>query len=685
MRKFGFLMVMCLHWVLATTVSAKRLNVEIGAWTVAYDDRSHAFSFVCQGQPMVAASRAEAVYQQDGVTRRVSSADFQKVTIEKDGDSRCFVMSQNPWHPGLTLRLELASYEGHLQTRLKLVADAEIASNYIVPIHTVEPMTLDGKEMRMMKVPFDNDGFSRYQYAPLHTQLTSYEVTAVFDGVSRRGLVVGSVDHTQWKSAIDMKGECGNTLSDLKVYSGVSTSETHDPLPHGSLVGKEIASAWFVLIQAADWRDGMETFAKACVARQEGRRTWKHGTPVGWQSWGVMSTHNSLEVDMAVADYYAKVLRPQGFCGDGGMQIMSIDAWDNLNDDAKRKLTAHCESQGQIAGLYRSPFSLWWGDENQLHQPLFKGCQYQAYDVVLKANGKPFKYDGAYCLDPTHPATKEMMRRDMEEARNQGFRYVKVDFVTNGILQADSYYNKNVRTAVEAYNEGFTYFVDQCYCKDGSPMFIALSIAPLFPYQYGNSRRIACDTWGKIGQSEYAMNAICGGWWANLLYQYNDPDHLVLVGNDADKETEGENRARLTTGVASGMLLLADNYHLGDTVTQCGDPKLSDQRAKTVLNNARINQLMRKVKHSFRPVYGYKPFNNNPSSADHAVMYEDEEAIYVAVINYSDQEMSGAFQAEELGLAAFTSPVEELWTGTVQQGFSYQIPAKDARIYQMKK
>lgn len=670
--------------VMAATAFGRSLVAKVGQWQVRYDTRSHTFTYnSSDGDLQIPSSVAEATYSRQGVVYRLSSADFRKAKVVSDGEVKRFVLEQCPEHQDMTMNMELRPFGNHLQLRMTLVADEEIKSNYLAPIHTVTPMTVLGQEVRMTKVPFDNDGFSRYLYAPLDTSLTSYEVTAIFDGESRVGLVIGSVEHCQWKSAIYMKGEQGDILSELKVYSGASTSDTHDLLPHGSVVGQTVASAWFALVKTDDWRDGMETFAEACLERQAGRRTWKHGMPIGWQSWGVMSSHNSLEVDMAVADFYADTLRKGGFCGEDGMQIMSIDAWDNLNDGAKRKLTAHCARQGQVVGIYRSPFSLWWGEEQDLQRKLYDGCAYKAYDVVLKANGKPLKYDGAYCLDPTHPATKEKMRRDMEEARNQGFRYVKVDFVTNGIIQADSYYNQNVHTAVEAYNEGFDYFVKQCYCEDGEPMFIALSIAPLFPYQYGNSRRIACDTWGKIGQSEYAMNAICGGWWTNKLYQYNDPDHIVLVGNDAEKETEGENRARLTTGIASGMVLLADNYHVGDTVTKCGAPKLSVERAHKLLANPRVNALVKRVKHSFRPVYGYKPYNGNPASADNAVVYDDGEAVYVAVINYGDMPMDYTIQPQDLGLTHTPLSIEELWTGQQLSSMSFYIPAKDARVYKI--
>ena len=509
----------------------------------------------------------------------------------------------------------------------------------------------------------------------------------VLIGIIEITVIIGSVDHDHWKSGIEVKGENGNTVSKLKAYSGVSTKETRDILPHGSLYGKEVSSATFLIAEVDDWRDGMELFASTCNSRQPGRNTWQGGTPIGWQSWGVMATKNNFNVDMEVADFYAETLRKAGFAGENNLQIMSIDAWDNLNDSERRRLTNHCAEQGQIAGIYRSPFSLWWGSENDLKKKLFDDCTYTAQECVLKANNKPIKYDGAFCLDPTHPAVKEKMTREMEEARQQGFRYVKVDFICDGIIQADRYYNPKVRTAVEAYNEGMAHFAAQCYCTDGTPMFIALSIAPIFPYQYGNSRRIACDTWGKINHSEYAMNAICGGWWTNGFYQRNDPDHIVLVGNDKVKETEGENRARLTTGIASGMLLLADNYDLNDNKTGCGDPMLSYERAALLLCNKEINDLAKKVKHSFRPVFGYRPFDGKAQSADNFIVYKDGQDTFLAIINFADKTLEGTIPFDSIELSG-TCSVKELWTGNGQErqttALPYSVPAKDARIYHLK-
>ena len=669
----------------ATCLSARDMSVSLGTWKITYEQKTCAFAYEHQGKTVLNGVQPEAscrIAERD-VTLRPT--DFDKVQIEKYSDGVCFVFSSKK---GDSIGMEafFSLHEDALLTRLTLTADTEISSNYLAPVCITTPQSIEGTECRMLKVPFDNDDFVRYQYCRLDTTILSYEVTTIFDGRSRRGIVVGSVEHDHWKSGVEVTGEGGNTVTRLKAYSGVSTKETRDVLPHGSLIGNRVSSAMFLIAENNDWRDGMELFASTCDAKQPGRKTWQGGTPIGWQSWGVMAEKNNIYVDVAVADFYAKTLRQVGFSGENNLQIISIDAWDNLSDEHKRYLTSHCAEQGQIAGTYRSPFSLWWGEKDNLERKLFEGCQYTAKECVLTANGKPIRYDGAFCLDPTHPAVKERISKEMEEARQQGFRYVKVDFVCNGIIQADRYYNTKVRTAVEAYNEGMAHIASQCYCTDGTPMFIALSIAPIFPYQYGNSRRIACDTWGKIGQSEYAMNAICGGWWTNGFYQRNDPDHIVLVGNDKEKETEGENRARLTTGIASGMLLVADNFDLTDDKTGRGNPMLSFERAALLLGNKDINDLARKVSRSFRPVFGYRPYDGRPQSAGNFAIYQDGQDTYLAVVNYAESPLQGAIPFDFIGISG-TCLVKELWTGDERKQSStlpYSVPAKDARIYHLR-
>lgn len=665
---------------------ARSISARLGDWKIVYDQKTCTFTYKHRGRTILSDSQPEATYRMAGKEVRLSSADCGKAQLVKSerGDSVCFVLSSRQEGNAVCMEVAFSVHTDALLTRLDLTAGQELSSNHLAPIRVSVPQQMPAGDYRMLKVPFDNDDFVRYHYYRLDTLMLSYEVTGIFDITSRKGIVIGSVSHDHWKSGIEIEAQGGNTIRRLQAYSGVSTRETRDTLPHGALVGKRVSSATFMIADSEDWCEGMEHFAAVCHDRQPGRRTWQGGTPIGWQSWGVMATKNNFDVDMAVADFFAGTLRQGGFYGEEGLQIMSIDAWDNLSDSQRRSLTAHCAGQGQITGIYRSPFCLWWGSENDLAQKLFEGCTYTARECVLTAGGKPIKYDGAFCLDPTHPAVKQRMDREMDEARRQGFRYVKVDFLCNGIIQADRYYNPDVRTGVEAYNEGMQHFTSQCYCSDGSPMFIALSIAPIFPYQYGNSRRIACDTWGNIRQSEYAMNAICGGWWTNGLYQRNDPDHIVLVGGEKVKETESENRARLTTGIASGMVLLADNYDLSDDKTGQGDPKLSHERAVLLLANKDINALARKVKHSFRPLYPGRTYDGRPQSAANFVAYQDGQDTYVAIVNYADVPLEGTISLDSIGLFG-TCRIKELWTGKEVQATSlpYSVPAKDARIYRL--
>lgn len=56
----------------------------------------------------------------------------------------------------------------------------------------------------MLKVPFDNDGFSSYTKYKFNCATTSYEVGAVINGNNNNGVVIGSVDHDHWKSAVHM-------------------------------------------------------------------------------------------------------------------------------------------------------------------------------------------------------------------------------------------------------------------------------------------------------------------------------------------------------------------------------------------------------------------------------------------------------------------------------------------------
>ena len=571
-------------WTVPVVSQADDIVVADGMWKITYMESEKAFRInvlneggaarKCVVNHSVSVARYDNA---EGVAREVTTTSFADVARAEEavdnefGAGKCYTFTFSRPDNGdeVTMKQRFYIYPGldYMLTDLSVEGDAAIRSNYLAPVSVDANYTLymsdDGN--RMLKVPFDNDGFGRYGKYKMSGEVISYEVSALYEGKSREGLVLGSVDHNLWKSAVSANLSNNGSVNELRVYSGVSTSETRDAIPHGKVKGPVVTSARMFVGYFDDWRVGMETFADANNLVAPRTETWTYGTPFGWQSWGVLESKNSYATDVEISDYYHDVLTPAGFCNSQGNIIFSLDAGDGMSNVEHLNFINQCKKKNQMVGCYSTPFSMWSGENPNWDDVLgtaSDGTKWTRWDVVLKANGKPIWYDGAYCMDPTHPYTKSAMANFIRTQYSYGFKYIKMDFVNCGIIQADSYYNPGVTTAVAAYSEGMDYIRRQ---MDKYGMFAAFSIAPLFPYQYANSRRIACDTWGSIEQTEFSMNAISGGWWTDRLFQYNDPDHLVLVGNkDQLNNTIGENRARYTNGAVTGMMLVADNFSLND-------------------------------------------------------------------------------------------------------------------------
>ncbi len=698
--------------------NAQNISIPVGNLSVNWDDANKCFgirgtdasgsarSIATRSKPKATYINTEGVQRDFFTTDRYTEVKYNTTSVNDEfgtGTAHEFTFSNPTTDSEDQVRMLVTYYEypgkPYVLSQLALVCDkGKIKSNHLEPVSTTVQwrMLNPSNDNRMLKVPFDNDGFGRYHTYRLTQSMTSYEVGAIYDGANGYGAVYGSVDHDHWKSGVYVDATDNSSIKSLQLISGMSDKETRDELdgyghlPHGCLEGDTVRSARFFIGFFDDWRIGMETFADACATVKPPHTTWTYGTPFGWQSWGVMAEKNSYETDVEISDYYAEVLQPGGFINSKGNIVMSLDASDGHSDSQKTQFIAHCKENGQMVGGYSTPFSLWW-DENSINTYTIswnkdgETVHGVMRDAVLKINGKPVKYDGAYCADPTHPVTKQSIVNYVRSAANKGIKWIKADFLNCGIIQADSYYKEGITTAVEAYNDGIRYLQQQCERYD---IFLALSIAPLFPHGYANSRRIACDTWARIDQTEYCMNAISGGWWTDRLYQYNDPDHLVMVGaGDQMYATEGENRARLTSGAVTGMMLIADNFSPSDK-TGRGNNTLSRMRAQTLLLNKDIIQMADMGK-SFRPVYGYKEYDGQHDHAQSLFCYRADSIIYVAAFNYTGNTVNYSVPLADVGLVETDQigEVKELWmqkdVTIANQTLSASVPAKDVRVYRI--
>lgn len=579
--------------------------------------------------------------------RTVSSRDYPRRSWACKGGGAVVTLTG----AGLpTMRQRITLRRDHALLSVE-VSGAGLSSDHMAPLVADGPGCVAlgrAEQPRALRVPYDNDQWARYEAAPLAGAGQSYEVAAFYDNASRRGLVVGSVTHDTWKTGIRYTGATRGDaarLDALRAFGGIADAGTRDVAPHGAVTGDTLVSPTVMVAAVSDWRDGMEAFALENVRRRP-MLAGPGGVPFGWNSWGSIQSGLNAEKALAVSDAFA-----HGWPG-GGFQEepawINLDSyWDNLSDADLRAFVRRVRANGQRPGIYWGPFVYWGSD---LSRPV-EGSEATFGDIVLRApDGTPLRLDGAYALDPTHPATRRRNEATIDRFRALGFRYIKLDFLTHAALEGGlkngHRHDPSVETGVQAYHRGMRDITRRI----GGAMFISASIAPLFPHGYAHARRVSCDSYGAIGETEYAMNSIGYGWWlSGRLYAYNDPDHLVLLGHTPD-----ENMARVTSGAIAGTVFLN-----GDDVTN----PAARRRVGAFFANRAINGLARRGR-AFRPVEG-----NTGDRAPEVMTLQDGAEHYLAVFHYD--KAAGAQKRVDLARAGLDPGVEynveDLWTGRIQR------------------
>ena len=635
-------------------------------WNITYDDQQGGIALTYKSKNIC--NGMYASYQWEG--KEIKTTDYARHKISTGKVSDSFgkghiykVEYTDKELPKLTQYFYLYPGKEYILTDFTVEAKEEIRSGRMAPVN-VDSISgfLQAGDNRALFVPFDNDKWIRYQSHPLgFDTLVSYEVTAIFNNESRNGLVVGSVEHDNWKTGISIgKGDRDN-IGSLVCYGGIADEQTRDVKAHGALAGKKIKSPKVFLGFFENWCDGLEAYAKANAVIAP-PKAWEKAVPFGWNSWGALQFNLTYEKAMEVSDYFKENLQNNHFVNPDQTVYIGLDSgWDCMNEEQLKSFIEKCKSNGQIGGIYWTPFTDWARDPERT---VDAAPEYKYKDIYLYANGKPQELDGAYAVDPTHPAVEAMMKKTSGLFHRAGFEYVKMDFMTHGAMEADKWYNPEITTGIQGYNYGMKllnqYFGD---------MYINLSISPVFPAQYAQSRRIACDAWNQIKDTEYTLNALSYGWWQKYIYQYNDADHIVL--RDA---TDGENRARITSGVITGI------YITGDEFSARGG-KDAKEKSQKYLTNAAVNAVA--TGEVFRPVEG------NGEKSEHIFVRKTPDGrFHCAVFNYSDQEQTTVLSLERIGLdKARNYQVKELWSGNETSAtgqLEVTVPSKDVQLLEFK-
>ena len=598
--------------------------VSTSCYDLSYDKGR--FSLMFDGETMFSDAVSEYKIGDETVSSvnyQTFSVGTQAVTDERGSGKNVTVTLASDTLPTMKQHFTFYDENKYFLVTAELIAkDGEVASNYIAPI-VVRGGKIQNSNPRytnFLKVPFDNDAWAEFEAVSVMESALSHEVGAFFTPDDKAGLVIGSVTHDKWKSAVEYKSRL-TSINELYVYSGANTPLTRDQSPHGTVHGESITSAVFFVGFYDNWKDGMTEFARVNTTFTPKRKSVGSGNPIGWNSWGSIQSDISYDSAIATSDYIKNNFQSTWQDEENVVYVNLDSYWDNMSMDQLRAFVQHCEANGQVAGIYSSPFILWW-DEYGMQVNNVPGTDISYNDIRLKkADGTYYgnDIDGCYPMDVTHPATYLHFKNQLEKLMSCGFKYIKLDFLVHGSLEGD-YYDKSIQTGIEAYN----YAMGKVAEILGDDVFINLSMAPIFPYNYANGRRLCCDTYYKIDDTKYMMNSLTYGFWQSELYDWIDPDHIVIWGKDG-KANERAARSRLLSGIVTGgSFLTGDNF-----VNPTKDADKAFDRYEELLTNEKLIHVLKTG----------KPFEGDldtdcPYAAE-VFTLEHEGKTYVAVFNYS--------------------------------------------------
>ncbi|RYG31385.1 hypothetical protein EON81_23000, partial [bacterium] len=290
---------------------------------------------------------------------RIAAGDIETVKDKFGTGVRVVLHHRQAGEP--ELRQEFWVYEGRPEAfvQLGVIGKGEIGSNYMAPIVTESPLRIPHRNpLQSLFVPWDNDMYFRYNTDDWGegdgNGDGSYEVGAVYDDGTRRGLVVGSIDHDLWKSAVRFtRDKAGETVG-LRAVAGVTSKYTHDTQPHGTVKGREVRSPRMVVGYYNDWRDGMERYGDLNALVQP-PLPWKGSIPFGWNSWSAHKAKLNAGHMTAATDFIADEV--PGFRDDGVAYVNFDSFWDNLKREERAAFVKRAHSKGLKAGIYWTPFN----------------------------------------------------------------------------------------------------------------------------------------------------------------------------------------------------------------------------------------------------------------------------------------------------------------------------------------
>jgi alpha-galactosidase len=679
MRQYPFLLknlfLSVLLVVLCTPAFAqKSIKMTFGkSGIITYDAKEKTIAVSQSGKTIFSGAKASVLVNSNTIAANdYPDAVFAKEAISDDlGKGLKYTLTyKEKSKPTLIQSFYIYNNKDYFITQLEILGNGkQIATNYIAPLDLGKIAFDKIENLNTVFVPYDNDAFISYNSKKLDTisHNNSAEVGIIFNNASRNGFIVGSLEHTIWKSAVKTINQ--NKAASFSAWAGYSEKEnTRDSIAHGIVKGDRVASPKFFVGYYADWRNGMEQYAKTNrIVEKPYVFAWDKPTPVGWNSWGVLMEKINFENTTKVADFFANSV-PEFRVGNTA--YIDLDSfWDNMvkggftGDFSKLKEFAdYCKKKGLEPGAYWAPFTDWGWKDGPYRKA--EGSDYTFGQMWTKTGNTYFDFDGARAIDPTHPGTLKRVDYVINKLKECGFKMIKIDFLGHAAAESNSFYDKNVTTGMQAYKVGMEHLVN---ALDGK-MLIYAAISPnMATSRYAHVRRIACDAWKTIEQTQYTLNSVNYGWWQTYSYDYIDADHVVFAD-----VTEGENRARLISSVITGTLITGDDY---------SKDGIWSKRAKEWLQNKEMLKIVENGV-AFRPVEG-----NTGKLTTEVFEQKIGNNWYIAVLNYGNMPKNYALPLQRLGVKNGNYKLQDVFNDqnieVKNNSINLSLGSKDARLFKI--
>ncbi|RYE57004.1 MAG: alpha-galactosidase, partial [Sphingobacteriales bacterium] len=338
------------------------INIPYGAgFEIVFDIKKKTYSVLSGNAPII--SNAHSVVKNQDKT--ISSIDYDGVkstqTAISDGfgkGKKYVITLSKRGLPTLEQIFYVYPDRDYFFTEVSMKG-SNLKSNFMAPMVS-DKVDLDAEgDNRTLFVPFDNDTFIRYDAKPMTTLIenTSSEIGAFYENNSRKGLILGSVEHMVWKTGIFTKGK-SDRLTELRVWGGYSDEKvTRDKAQHGYLAGSTIKSPKIFVGYFSDWRTGMELYGKANRIQETPYVfDWDRPVPFGWNSWGVIQEKLTYEKAIKVVDFFADEIPA---FRNGQTAYIDLDSfWDNFTGGMKgdysklKEFADYCKSKGLEPGVY---------------------------------------------------------------------------------------------------------------------------------------------------------------------------------------------------------------------------------------------------------------------------------------------------------------------------------------------